>query len=307
MIYLENLNFNNNKNIISFKVKRNHDKLENYLKEEYKISSRMIKRMVRDKSIYLNQENVKRNVKVKKGDIIYLFMKDEEENSLPDPNVKINIVYEDDDILVINKDPFTVVHTTKKHQMGTIANGICDYFLRKNINKKVRFINRLDRDTSGILLIGKNSFAHQQISEQFKRDEVVKKYLAIVNGVVKEHKGTIDEPIERESEDSIIRIVREDGKSSLTHYEVVERYKNASLLRVSLETGRTHQIRVHLKYIGHPIIGDELYFEKSNNIKRQALHSYYMEISQPRFKKKLKLEAELPEDMKKLIEVLKNS
>lgn len=305
---MEDSKFQDSESCVSFKVKRDCDKLENYLKEDYGVSSRMIKRMVRDKSIYLNQEKVRRNVKVRKGDIIHLIMGDEEENSLPDPEVNLNIVYEDMDLLVLNKQPYTVVHTTRNHQMGTIANGVADYFITKDIKKRVRFINRLDRDTSGILLIGKNSFSHQQVSDQFKNDTVTKKYMTLVDGVVKADKGTIDAPIEREdAEESIIRVVRPDGKRAVTHFEVAERYKNATLLKVRLETGRTHQIRVHLKYMGHPIIGDELYFEKSPYIDRQALHSYYMEIEQPRTREKLMLEAELPEDMKNLIEVLKKA
>ncbi|MDO5707075.1 MAG: RluA family pseudouridine synthase [Andreesenia angusta] len=301
-------NFTDDENTVSFKVNEDYENLEKYLKKEYEISSRMIKRMVREKSIYLNGKKVKRNVEIKKGDIITLLMQEEQDETLPDPDVKLDIVYEDNDLLVLNKQPFRVVHTTRNHQMGTIANGVVDYFIREGIKKRVRFINRLDRDTSGILLIGKNSFAHQQISKQFEADTVVKNYMTLVKGVVLKDSDTIDLPIEREDEEnSIIRIVRADGKRAITHYQVIKRFKNASLLKVRLETGRTHQIRVHLKYIGHPIIGDSLYYKESPFIKRQALHSYSMEIDRPRTKERILLEAELPKDMKELIKKLENN
>ncbi|OHW62130.1 ribosomal large subunit pseudouridine synthase D [Andreesenia angusta] len=293
--------------VVSFEVKADSDNLEQFLKREYDVSSRLIKKMVRERSIFLNGEKVRRNVSVKKGDTVSLLMDDEDDNNLPEPEIELDIIYEDIDLVVLNKRPFTVVHTTQGHPIGTIANGLAYYFLENKIKKKIRFINRLDRDTSGVLLVGKNSFAHQQISKQFKDNTVEKTYLTVVDGVVGEDKATIDLPIERESEDSIMRIVREDGKRAVTHYEVVERYKDATLLKVRLETGRTHQIRVHLKHIGHPIIGDSLYFKESPDIDRQALHSYAMKLRLPRDKSEIELRAELPYDILNLIEKLKKA
>lgn len=302
---LKESRFSESESVVSFKVDIDADNLEQFLKREYDVSSRLIKKMVREKSIFLNGEKVRRNVNVKKGDTITLVMEDEQDNNLPEPDIELDIIYEDIDLIVLNKKPYTVVHTTQGHPMGTLANGLSYYFLENNLKKKIRFINRLDRDTSGVLLVGKNSFAHQQISNQFKDNSVEKTYLTVVDGVVENDRDTIDLPIEREGEDSIIRVVREDGKRAVTHYEVVERYKNATLLRVRLETGRTHQIRVHLKHIGHPIIGDSLYFEESPYIERQALHSYSMKIKLPRNKNEIELKAELPYDIADLIEKLK--
>lgn len=302
---LSEYDFRDSENAINFEVTENYDNLENYLKEKHNISSRLIKRVVRERMLFLNEEKVRRYVPIKKGDKITLLMTDEETETLPDSDIELNIIYEDDDLLAINKEPDTVVHTTRRHPLGTVANGVADYFIKNGIKKTERFINRLDKNTSGVLLVGKNAFSHQQVSDQFKNDEVIKYYLAIVDGIVEKDCGTIDLPIEREEEESVKRIVRADGKRAVTHYEVVKRYKNASLLKVRLETGRTHQIRVHLEYVGHPIIGDSLYFKESELIDRQALHSYSLEITQPRSRKKLLLTAELPEDMKRLIKLVK--
>lgn len=304
---MKQIEFVESESMVSFKVEADSDNLEQFLKREYDVSSRLIKKMVRERSIFLNGEKVRRNVNVVKGDVISLFMQDEEDNNLPEPEMELDIIYEDIDLVVLNKKPFTVVHTTQGHPMGTLANGLAYYFLENNIKKKIRFINRLDRDTSGVLLVGKNSFAHQQISKQFKDNTVEKTYLTVVDGVVEADKATIDLPIERESEDSIMRVVRADGKRAVTHYQVVERYKNATLLKVRLETGRTHQIRVHLKHIGHPIIGDSLYFKESTDIDRQALHSHTMKIKLPRNKSEVELKAELPYDILNLIEKLKKA
>lgn len=298
--------FIDSEDVVSFKVNRDSEKLENYLKSEYHISSRLIRRMVIEKSIYLNSEKVRRNVRVSKGDVITLIMADEDDNNLPEADIDLDIIYEDMDMIALNKQPYTVVHMTQGHPMGTIANGLAYHFLENKIKKKVRFINRLDRDTSGVLLVGKNSFAHQQVSKQFADNTVEKTYMTLVDGVVEEDRATIDAPIGREDgEDSIIRVVRPDGKRAVTHYEVVERYEGASLLKVRLETGRTHQIRVHLKHIGHPIIGDSLYFEESPLIDRQALHAYSMKLKTPRDKKEILLEADLPYDILRLIEEFK--
>ncbi len=301
---MEEFDFRDSENAISFIVKEDYDNLENYLKEKHNISSRLIKRVVRERMLFLNEKKVRRYVPVSKGDKISLLMTDEDTDTLPDSGVDLDIIYEDLDLIAINKKPNTVVHNTRRHPLGTVANGVADYFIKTGIKKTERFINRLDKNTSGVLLVGKNAFSHQQISDQFKNDEVVKHYMAVVDGIVEKDFDTIDLPIERENEDSVKRIVREDGKNAVTHYEVVERYKNASLLKVRLETGRTHQIRVHLKYIGYPIIGDSLYFEESELIDRQALHSYSLEIVQPRNKEKIVLTAELPGDMKRLLEKL---
>ena len=210
------------------------------------------------------------------------------------------------DILALNKPPFIVVHPTKSHGENTISNGIAYYFKENNINRKIRLVNRLDMDTSGVLLIAKSSFAHQQMALQFENNTVEKRYMTVVKGLVETDQDTINLPIGKEEEKSIRKIVRPDGKKAITKYKVIERYKNATLLDIEIITGRSHQIRVHLNHIGHPVIGDTLYFESSPYINRQALHSYYLKLKQPRTKGELELKAELPKDIGKLINYLKS-
>nr|WP_330401819.1 RNA pseudouridine synthase [Clostridioides difficile] len=187
-----------------------------------------------------------------------------------------------------------------------MANGISYYIDNQKENVKIRFVNRLDMNTSGLVIVAKNAYAHHTLSTAMSENKVEKKYITVVDGIIKENEGTIDEPIYRPTEDSIKRIIDERGQSSITHYKVIERLENATVLEVSLETGRTHQIRVHMAHIGHGIIGDELYgCVDEKLINRQALHAYKLEFEQPRTKEKLKFKADIPEDMKELISKLR--
>ncbi len=199
-----------------------------------------------------------------------------------------------------------VVHPTKSHFENTIANGVTHYVLGKNENVKIRFVNRLDMNTSGLVIVAKNPYAQFVLSSDMKEDKVEKMYIAVVKGVVKEDFGTINEPIYRPTDDSIKRIVHEDGQPSVTHFEVLQRLNDATVLKLKLETGRTHQIRVHLNHIGHGIIGDELYGHVDEKlINRQALHAFSLKLKQPRTREDLEFKAPLPKDMEELIEKLK--
>ncbi|MEG0301660.1 RluA family pseudouridine synthase, partial [Cetobacterium sp.] len=169
-----------------------------------------------------------------------------------------------------------------------------------------RFVNRLDMNTSGLVIVAKNAYAHHVLSKDMSDDKVAKKYITVVKGIVKDDEGTINQPIYRDDEDCIKRVVDERGQASITHYKVLKRLNDATLLEVKLETGRTHQIRVHMNFIGHGIIGDELYgYVDENLINRQALHAYSLEFMQPRTKENLEFKVEIPHDMKELIEKLK--
>ncbi|HCX65505.1 MAG TPA: RluA family pseudouridine synthase, partial [Eubacteriaceae bacterium] len=184
---------------------------------------------------------------------------------------------------------------------------IAHYFKEKNIDTKIRFVNRLDRDTTGLVLVAKNKFAHQFIQDQMKGGHVRKKYVAIAQGVIEPEFQTIDLPIGRKSEEDIERVVMKEGKPSVTDCRVVERYRGFSLVELTLKTGRTHQIRVHLKAIGHPLAGDPLYNldADSHPIDRQALHAESLALVLPRSKRWIALQADLPEDMKRLIAEVK--
>lgn len=296
--------FEENENIVIFKANRDGLDLEEFLCDN-DISGRLFRRLYKGKQVYVNGKFKRKGLTLKSGDIVSIYMEDEEEHINPE-KMDIDIVYEDFDLLILNKQPNIVVHPTKSHQENTLSNGISYYFKEKGIKKKIRFVNRLDMDTTGILIVAKNPFAHQQMALQFESNKVEKKYQAIVAGIVEKDEDYIDLPIGREEEKSIRKVVTEEGQESLTKYTVIDRYKDATILDVQIFTGRSHQIRVHLNHIGHPIIGDTLYNEESPYIKRQALHSYYLKVKHPRTKKDIEFIAPLPKDMVELINHLKN-
>ena len=283
-------------------------KIREYLKEELGLSSRLIRSASVDKRIFVNNKAVKMNYILNANDNILIdLMKDETQNIDPE-NIPIDVVYEDEDIIVVNKGPNMVVHPTKRHQSGTLANALMYYFKESNQKCIVRLVSRLDMDTSGLIIIGKNQYAHMELSKEMTLNNIEKRYLAVVHGHMENAEGTIDLPIYRpEEEGTIRRVVDERGQRSITHYKVVERYKDSDLVECLLETGRTHQIRVHLSHLGHPIWGDTLYGEEDDNkiISRQALHAYGLDFKSPRTKKELSLRAKLPNDIQNLIETLK--
>lgn len=268
------------------------------------ISSRLIRKCKNNHNILLNGRDGSVNRQVKEGDIIALML-DHDENTFEPNDISIEILYEDADMLVVNKPPFLVVHPTKGHPEGTLANAISHHQYKAGQDYKARFINRLDRDTSGVVLIAKNAFAQQVISEQMQANEVDKNYYAVVNGVIKADRGTVNEPIERAEEGDVLRIVRPDGLPSITHYEVVERFKEHTFVKLRLETGRTHQIRVHLAHIGHGIVGDHLYGTVTELINRQALHCFEMSFRKARGGTPTRVIAPIPEDIDKLLKHLR--
>lgn len=269
------------------------------------LSSRLIRRSKMSGQIHLNgQSGAVVSTRCKAGDVIKLIM-DVAENHFEPEDMPIEVLYEDGDLLVINKQPFVVVHPTKGHPTGTIANGVAYYLQSKDVTTKIRFINRLDRDTSGILLIGKNQFAQQSISNQMRENTVGKSYFAVVAGHMAEPSGTINLPIGRPTPEDVQRAVMADGQESVTHYRVIEQLQGYDLLEVELETGRTHQIRVHLSHLGHPLVGDHLYGGNMEIFNRQALHCHGMSFNLPRTKEPIELKAEIPEDLKTLIESLR--
>lgn len=277
--------------------------LKEFLSKHMDISSRETTRLKKSGGIFVNGEEQNVRVKLRKGDLVKVVF-NMEKNIFEPEEIEVEVLYEDEDVMAVYKNPYQVVHTTKKHKSGTIANGIAYMYQKRGINYKIRFINRLDRDTSGILLVGKNSFGQMFLSKQMIEKTIKKKYYAIVENVVEKDEFTIDLPIGRESEDEVKRKVFDGGQSSVTHVKVVKRFKDASLVEIDLETGRTHQIRVHMSHIGHPLIGDPLYGNKSEIIDRQALHSYYIKFNRTRTYEEVELSTHLPDDMKRLVEYL---
>lgn len=281
-------------------------KIREYLKMEMGLSTRLIRSASIDKRIFVNDVAVKMNRVLNEGEVIKIDLAKDESQDIAPEKMDIEIIYEDEDILVVNKKPFMVVHPTKSYQSGTLANGVINYFIESGQNCIVRLVSRLDMNTSGLIIIAKNQFSHGMLSKEMSENKVTKKYLAVVHGLLEKEEGTIDLPIYRpEGTDfGIMRVVDERGQRSVTHYRVVEKYENASLVECTLETGRTHQIRVHLSSIGHPIYGDSLYGygdEEQDLINRQALHAYSLDFKSPRTGEILSLKSDLPEDIKDLI------
>lgn len=295
--------FIENENNIIFLFQEGYMNLEKFLVSK-DVSGRLFRKLYKEKMIFVNGKFQRKGIELNPGDMITLHMEDEYEEISPEP-MDLDIVYEDFDLLILNKPYNTVVHPTKSHQTNTLSNGIANYFLVKNIKKKIRFVNRLDMDTTGLLIIAKNSFAHQQMGIQFENNTVVKKYITLVQGIMDKDSGIIDVPIGREEDKSIKKVVSEEGQEALTSYKVLERFSSTTLVEVQIHTGRSHQIRVHLKYLGHPIIGDTLYGESSPFICRQALHSHYLKAIHPRNKKEIEFIANMPKDMADLINLIK--
>ncbi|MGV8145591.1 MAG: RluA family pseudouridine synthase [Alkaliphilus sp.] len=271
--------------------------LKKILKKKLNFSSRLLSKIKREKNIYVNGVYARYHQVLNKGDQIKVLM-NEEPNQFIAQNIPLLVVYEDCDIIIINKQPGIVTHPTKGHVDCTIANAATYYMQTNKKEYRIRFINRLDMNTSGLLIIAKNPYAQHVVSLQMKEDKVKKKYIAFVKGIVVEDEEAIDAPIYKEAEDSIKRTVDGRGAASLTKYKVIERYNNATKLEIELLTGRTHQIRVHVAHIGHAIIGDGLYGEeKDERINRQALHATYLKMHKARGNEPIEVEALLPKDL----------
>lgn len=285
---------------------KDEGKIQKALKN-YGFSSRLVKFVKREGELLCNDKPVRFIDEVKAGDIIDVFLPEENIDNNPDYG-NLDIIYEDDEILVVNKPPMMVTHPTKEYQEKTLANYIAGYYEKTNQNHKIRFVNRLDRDTTGLVIIAKNKFVHHYIQSRMKTDDVKKTYIALAEGKLEKKEGKIDLPIFRPSPESIERVIDDQGLPSVTNYKVLQELPDATLVECELETGRTHQIRVHLKAIGNPIIGDPLYNPESvekYNFDRQALHSYKLELKLPKRGKQV-FQADLPEDMINLESRLSN-
>lgn len=289
-----------NDNILKYTIQENDKTVKVIMSENLNFSKRLSKKLELSDRLFLNGKVTRLNKSVFTGDILTIEF-DEEEDEYDAINIPIDIVYEDNDLLVVNKPPYIVVHPTKSHQNNTIANGVAFYFKQKNIKRKVRLVNRLDMNTSGIVIIAKHPYAHNELANQMKSNTVDKYYFAIVEGIIENDMGTINEPIARLNPEDILRVVHHSGKECITHYTVEKRFNNMTLVKLKLETGRTHQIRVHMKHIGHPILGDTLYGRESKLIERQALHCYEMKFLQPLTNEELIITCPLPEDMVKVM------
>lgn len=276
------------------------------------ISRTTIQRLLDKKMILVNGKKQKASYRVSLNDVIEVEEEEAQEINLKAQDIPLEIVYEDNDIIVINKPKGIVVHPANGNPDGTVVNAImniCKDSL-SGIGGEIRpgIVHRLDKDTSGLLIIAKNDKAHINISEQIKDRKVKKTYIALVRGVVKENEATINMPIGRSTKDRKKMAVNKNGKEAITHFKVLNRYDKYTLLEVKIDTGRTHQIRVHLSEIGYPVIGDCTYSNGKNEfgITGQLLHAKRLEFVHPITKKEMKLEVEEPGEFKKVLNQLKN-
>lgn len=277
------------------------------LKHELEISERLIKKLKYDGKILCNSAPVFVNAIVQAGDVIEVNIEFTEEcDEVVPEEIEIDILYEDDYLIALNKQPNIVVHPTSSHPSGTVANAIMHHLLQKGICRKVRPVSRLDRDTTGIILFAKNQFVQEFLIRQMKDKTFFKEYIGVVMGNIPNEKGTIDLPIERKPGSIMLRHTAPTGVPSITHYEVLERLNGATLLKFKLETGRTHQIRVHCQAIGHPLMGDTLYSDiPTPLIDRQALHSQRASFLHPHSREPFELIAPMPADISNLLKQLR--
>lgn len=275
------------------------------LRANFKFSARFKTKMKFQSLVDLNGTPTPGFIKPEVGDVISVRLP-EESSDFPAENIPLDVVYEDEDILVINKQPGIIVHPTKGHPTHTIANAVMYYMQQTNQNFKIRFANRIDMDTTGIIICAKNANAQNEISNQMRAGTTVKKYIALVHGII-DKDLTIDLPVGRPSQESIQReVMLEGGKDAKTDIHVIKRFNNYTLVELTIHTGRTHQIRVHLTHIGHPIAGDALYGGTEELINRQALHAYHLELVHPITQDPLVLDAPYPEDIKQAIKKLED-
>ena len=292
-----------NKMKIDYKINNEKNVLE-ICKDKLNISSRLFTKLKKE-HIYLNGELLNSYKPLKKDDILTIDMSYPEiqDNIVSNSDIKLDILYEDEWILIINKPPFIPVHPTMRHFNNTLSNGVKAYYEVIGLKKKIRPVNRLDKNTSGIVIFAKCEYIQEELTKQMKYKSFSKEYIALVNGnlSVDNEIKTIDSPIKRKADSIIERTIQPDGETALTEYKVIKNYDGFSEIIIHLLTGRTHQIRVHFQSIGHPILGDSLYGEESELINRQALHAKKVEFTHPITKKQIKIEAKLPNDIRNLI------
>ncbi len=275
--------------------------LRDILSAKLLLSHSLVVRLKQQSKIKVNGSTAHTNYCINAGDIITIDMDLTEESKIIPESIPLDIVYEDVDFLVVNKPAGMSTHPSRLGGTGTLANAVTYYWQELGRNTLFRPINRLDKDTSGLILIGNSQFAHQGIFNQLKGRSIQRGYIALVEGAMAKDSDRIDQPIARQDDKSRRRIVHSDGQPAVTHYKVLEKYPGHTLISLRLETGRTHQIRVHLSFLGHPVCGDLLYGCASPLIDRQALHANKLRFTHPRSGKEVILEVPLAADIQSAV------
>jgi len=285
------------------------DKVISGLDEEW--SRTQVQQWIKEGNITVNGQQIKTNYKCNVDDQIEITIPDPEELDVIPEDLNLEIYYEDSDVLVVNKPRGMVVHPAPGHMSGTLVNGLMFHCKDlSGINGVLRpgIVHRIDKDTSGLLMVAKNDLAHESLVNQLVAKSVTRKYKAIVHGVIPHDFGTVDAPLGRDTKDRQSMTVVDHGKHAVTHFHVLERFKDFTFVECQLETGRTHQIRVHMKYIGYPLAGDPKYGPKKTlDINGQALHAGVLGFNHPRTGEYLEFEAPLPEDIELLLNQFRNN
>ena len=276
------------------------------------ITRMVTQKLIEEEKIQVNGKKIKASYKVKLNDEITLEIPEVKETEILPENIDIDVLYEDEYIIVVNKEKGMVVHPANGNYTGTLVNALM-YRCKETLSgiggeKRPGIVHRLDKDTSGVLIVAKCDKAHLNISNQIKNHEVKKTYIALVKGIVKDDEATIDMPIGRSKKDRKKMDIDKNGKNAITHFKVLKRYQGYTLLEINIETGRTHQIRVHLSTIGYPIVGDVVYSNGKNefNVQGQMLHAKSIEFVHPITLKKMKIEAPLPKYFNNILEELRD-
>ena len=285
-------------------------RLDHYLANNTEFSRSKITNLIKEGKILVNRKNVKTGYLIKENDIIEINYEEEELKAEPE-KMDLDIVYEDNDVIVVNKANKVVVHPACGNKSGTLVNGLLYHSKNlSSINGEFRpgIVHRIDADTTGLLMIAKNDKAHKILADQLKEKTTHRVYYALVWGVINNETGTIDAPIGRDPKDrKKMAVTPDNSKEAITHFRVIERYKNATLIELKLETGRTHQIRVHMKYIGHPVVNDPVYSNKPLfDDSGQCLHAKELGFIHPTTNEFMKFDSELPECFIKIQNLLKN-
>lgn len=276
-------------------------RLDVYLSQEFEDKSRSyIQKLVDEGNITVNDKNKKSNYKLKINDKITVNIPELEELVIQPENIDLDVLYEDSDLIVINKPQGMVVHPAPGNYTGTLVNALvyhCKDLSGINGVARPGIVHRIDKDTSGILVIAKNDNAHKKLAEQLKEHSMKREYVALVEGIIKGESGMVDKPLGRHPKERIKMAIVSGGKRAVTHYEVIERFERNTLVKCVLETGRTHQIRVHMSYIGHPLVGDPVYGYKKQkfNLNGQMLHAKKLGFIHPTTEKYMEFESEIPD------------
>lgn len=283
-----------------------------FLAAKLGVSRSNMQKLLEDGRVKRGEKIIKANYKVRAGEMFVVDIPEPEPIEAVPENIPLDIIYEDDDVVVLNKARGMVVHPAPGNYTGTLVNALLYHCSNlSGINSAIRpgIVHRLDKDTSGIMIVAKNDAAHISLSQQIQSKTAVRTYLAVVRGNIKTDSGTIETQIARDKADrKKMAVVKEGGRDAITDYEVLERFGKYTLVRCKLRTGRTHQIRVHMEYLGYPLVGDPKYSPMKTpfGIKGQALHSHTLEFTHPRTGERMKFEAPLPENMHKIITRLHN-